>query len=378
MVTAERKPSLVVIQLSGGNDAMNTVVPYTNGIYHDSRKAIRLTEDIVLDLNGTLGLHPSMTAMKSLWDQGKMAIINGVGYPKPNRSHFRSMDIWHTAESEHIADSGWLGRTIRELDPGASNVITGINFGRGLPRALHCKGVPVASVGNLETYGLMPDIEDRRTRDLAVDIFARMYGPDDTRDAVLQAISETGTGAYLGADMLRAAPKMYNSTIEYETEVPIAQSLRDIAQVMLADLGTRVYYTLHGSFDTHAGELENHDKLWDEVSTAVGDFFADLEEHGRGEDAVVLIFSEFGRRIQDNGSGTDHGSGGVAFVLGNHIEGGIYGEYPSLELSAQVEGDMAFNNDFRSTYATLLDQWMGVDPFPILDGNYEQWDMIRR
>ena len=378
MVTAARKPSLVVIQLSGGNDAMNTVVPYTDGIYHDSRKAIHLTEENVIDLNGTLGLNPSMGPMKSLWDAGKMAIINGVGYPKPNRSHFRSMDIWHTAESDHIADSGWLGRTIRELDPGAENVITGINFGRGLPRALHCKGVPVASVGNLETYGLMPDIADRATRDLAVDVFARMYGPDDSRDSVLQAISETGMGAYLGADILRAAPEAYSSTIEFEADVPIAQNLRDISQVLLADLGTRVFYTQHAGYDTHAGELENHAQLWHELSTAVSDFMADLEEHGRGEDAVVMIFSEFGRRIQDNGSGTDHGSGGAAFVLGNAVKGGFYGEYPSLELSEQVQGDMRFNNDFRGIYATLLDQWMGIDPSTILNDNYEQFDLFRR
>ena len=224
----------------------------------------------------------------------------------------------------------------------------------------------------------MPDIADRMTRELAVDVFARMYGPDDTRDAVLQAISETGMGAYLGADILRAAPNAYSSTIEYEAEVPIAQSLRDISQVMLADLGTHVFYTQHAGYDTHAGELDNHAKLWHELSTAVNDFLADLEEHGRGDDAVVMIFSEFGRRIRDNGSGTDHGSGGVSFVLGNSVKGGFYGEYPSLEPNEQVEGDMRFNNDFRSTYATLLDQWMGVDPHTILDGNYEQFDMIRR
>ena len=332
----------------------------------------------MLDLDGTVGLHPSMGPMKGLWDDGKLAIIQGVGYPKPNRSHFRSMDIWHTAESAHVADSGWLGRTIRELDPDATNVITGINFGRGLPRALHAKGVPVASVGNLETYGLMPDIEDRKTREMAVDVFARMYGPDDGRDAVLQQISDTGMGAYLGADILRTAPKQYSSNVEYEAENTIAQSLRDIAQVMLADLGTRVFYTQHGGFDTHAGELENHARLWHEVSSAISDFLADLEEHGRSGDAVVMIFSEFGRRIKDNGSGTDHGSGGVAFVLGDPVKGGLYGEYPSLEPSEQIEGDMHFNNDFRSTYATLLDQWMGLDPFPILDGNYEQFDLIRR
>ena len=378
MVTANRKPSLVVIQLSGGNDAMNTVVPYTNGIYHDSRKAIHLSEDQVIDLNGTLGLSNSLGPMKSIWDAGNMAIIQGIGYPKPNRSHFRSMDIWHTAESDHIADSGWLGRTIRELNPDGKNVITGINFGRGLPRALHAKGVPVASVGNLATYGLMPDIADKMTRDLAVDVFARMYGPDDTRDAVLQQISNTGMGAYLGADILRAAPEAYSSTIEYQADVPIAQSLRDISQVMLADLGTRVFYTQHGGYDTHAGELDNHAKLWNDLSTAVNDFLADLDEHDRGDDAVVLIFSEFGRRIRDNGSGTDHGSGGVAFILGNSVKGGFYGEYPSLDPSEQVEGDMRFNNDFRGTYATLLDQWMGIDPHTILNDHYEQFDLIRR
>ena len=378
MVTANRKPSLVVIQLSGGNDAMNTVVPYTNGIYHDSRKAIHLSEDQVIDLNGTLGLSNSLGPMKSIWDAGKMAIIQGIGYPKPNRSHFRSMDIWHTAESDHIADSGWLGRTIRELNPEGKNVITGINFGRGLPRALHAKGVPVASVGNLATYGLMPDIADQMTRELAVDVFARMYGPDDTRDAVLQQISNTGMGAYLGADILRAAPEAYSSTIEYQADVPIAQSLRDISQVMLADLGTRVFYTQHGGYDTHAGELDNHAKLWNDLSTAVNDFLADLDEHERGDDAVVMIFSEFGRRIRDNGSGTDHGSGGVAFILGNSVKGGLYGEYPSLDPGEQVEGDMCFNNDFRGTYATLLDQWMGIDPYTILNDHYEQFDLIRR
>jgi uncharacterized protein (DUF1501 family) len=378
VVTANRKPSLVVIQLSGGNDAMNTVVPYTNGIYHDSRKAIHLSEDQVIALNGTLGLSNSLGPMKSIWDAGKMAIIQGIGYPKPNRSHFRSMDIWHTAESDHIADSGWLGRTIRELNPDGKNVITGINFGRGLPRALHAKGVPVASVGNLATYGLMPDIADKMTRDLAVDVFARMYGPDDTRDAVLQQISNTGMGAYLGADILRAAPEAYSSTIEYQADVPIAQSLRDISQVMLADLGTRVFYTQHGGYDTHAGELDNHAKLWNDLSTAVNDFLADLDEHERGDDAVVMIFSEFGRRIRDNGSGTDHGSGGVAFILGNSVKGGFYGEYPSLDPSEQVEGDMRFNNDFRGTYATLLDQWMGIDPYTILNDHYEQFDLIRR
>ena len=202
-MTSKRDPALVVIQLSGGNDALNTVVPYTNGIYQDSRKAIRLEEHEVLDLNGKLGLSPAMGPIKNLWDQGDVAIVNGIGYPKPNRSHFRSMDIWHTAESVDVAPDGWLGRTIREIDPEHQNVVAGVNFGRGLPRALHCKGVPVASVGNLATYGLMPDIDDMATRDLALNIFTRMYGPREGRDAILEAIGDTGMSAYLGADILR-------------------------------------------------------------------------------------------------------------------------------------------------------------------------------
>ena len=376
-MTSKRDPALVVIQLSGGNDALNTVVPYTNGIYQDSRKAICLEEHEVLDLNGKLGLSPAMGPIKNMWDQGDVAIVNGIGYPQPNRSHFRSMDIWHTAESVDVAPDGWLGRAIREIDPEHQNVVAGVNFGRGLPRALHCKGVPVASVGNLATYGLMPNIDDMATRDLALNIFTRMYGPREGRDAILEAIGDTGMSAYLGADILRAAPEQYRSSIEYGDNM-IAQQMKDIAQVMLADVGTRIFYTQHGSYDTHSGELLNHYTLWDELSNAVSDFFADLEEHGREDDAVVMVFSEFGRRIDDNGSGTDHGSGGVAFVMGSNVKGGLYGEYPSIEPIDQVEGDMAYNNDFRGLYATLLDGWMGIDPNTILGGNYEQFDMIAR
>jgi uncharacterized protein (DUF1501 family) len=151
-----------------------------------------------------------------------------------------------------------------------------------------------------------------------------------------------------------------------------------IAQVMTADLGTRVYYTLHGSFDTHAGELSAHSKLWDDVSGAIGDFMDDLEEQGLADDTVVLMYSEFGRRIRDNGAGTDHGSGGTAFVVGGAVKGGLYGEFPSLDEDKQLEGDMHFNNDFRSTYSTILDGWLGLDPVPITNGAYEQFDFIAK
>ncbi len=370
------KRALIVVQLNGGNDCLNTVIPYGNGLYYDFRPAVHIPAEEVLPIDDDFGFNPNMGPIKALWDQGKVAVINGIGYPTPNRSHFRSMDIWHTAEPDKIATQGWLGRAVRDLDPKGENVLTGVNFGRGLPRSLGCKGVPVASVGNLETYGLFPDVQDERMKEYALEAFSKMYGGQG-RDAVLEFLGRTGTDALKGADILRTAPAKYSSTIEYATN-PIAQSLKNAAQVMFADLGTRVYYTQHASFDTHGGELTTHAKLWQEVSGAVGDFYADLEEHNRQNDAIILVWTEFGRRIRDNGSGTDHGSGGVAFVIGGSVTGGMYGEYPSLREEDQLDGDLHFNNDFRSTYSTVLERWMGLDAAPIVNGHFEHFAFIEK
>ena len=368
--------SVVVLQLSGGNDALNTVIPYNDERYYDNRPFVNIPQDEVLRLDDKLGLNPSLAPIKALWDEGKVALINGVGYPNPNRSHFRSMDVWHTAESEQIAEEGWLGKAIRELDPKGDNVLTGVNFGRGLPRALYAKGVPVASVGNLETYGLFPDIKDEATRNLALEAFSQMYGGSG-KDVIANFISQTGTDALKGADILRVAPRKYTSGVEY-ADNPIAQNMKSIAQVMTADLGTRVYYTQHGSFDTHASELASHPKLWQDVSGAVSDFMDDMREHGKEDDVVVLLFSEFGRRIRDNGAGTDHGSGGVAFVIGGEVNGGMYGDFPSLAEDRQLEGDLHFSNDFRNTYSTIAERWLGIDPALATNGQYEQFDFLSK
>ena len=367
--------SVVVVQLSGGNDYMNTLVPYNNGLYYDYRPTVHIEQDEVLKIDEEVGFRTSMEPIKRLWDEGKVAVINGIGYPNPNRSHFRSMDIWHTALPDDIGTEGWLGRSIRELDPDKENVLTGVNFGRGLPRALGCRGVPVASVGNLETYGLFPDIKDETLRKYALEAFAKMYGGARGKSPVMDFLGQTGLDALKGADILRTAPAKYMSNVEY-ADNPIASSLKSAAQVMFADLGTRVFYTQHGSFDTHSGELDSHTKLWTEVAGAIGDFTDDLKEHDREDDAVIFVFSEFGRRVKDNGSGTDHGSGGVAFIIGNSVKGGMYGEYPSLKEEDQLEGDLHFNNDFRQTYTTILENWMGLDAAPIVNGRFESFDLI--
>jgi uncharacterized protein (DUF1501 family) len=330
-----------------------------------------------LPLNDEIGLHPTMGPIKALYDEGKVAIIQGIGYPNPNRSHFRSMDIWHTCEPDKVGDEGWLGRALRDLDPQKENVLTGVNFGRGLPRALVAPGIPVASVGNLETYGVLTGIEAEDQRMKALETFSNVYSPMIGQGVVLDYFARTGLDALKGADILSTAPEKYSSSVTYGNDT-VAQYMRNIVQTHLAEFGTRVFYTTapYNSFDTHAGELANHTKLWSETSNAIGAFYEDLKEHDATEEVVLLVFTEFGRRVHDNGSGTDHGAGGHAFVIGDKVKGGLYGEYPSLQQGQLVEGDLRFNNDFRGLYTTLLERWLHLEAKPIVNGEFEQFDFI--
>ena len=367
-------PVLVVLQLSGGNDVLNTVVPYGDGLYYDFRPTTGITEDNVIPLDGRFGLHPAMGRIKDLWDQGNVAVVNGIGYPKPDRSHFRSMDIWHTAEPEKLIAEGWLGRVIREFDPDKQNVCTGVSFGTGMPRAMYLSGTPAMSVSQLEGYGLLTTLSGEKQR-RALNAFTRMYMPEEfeEQNMMLEHIGQTGIDAMTGADLLKAAPLGYQSNVEYAPD-PLSQSLRGIAQVHLAGLGTRVFYTQIGGFDVHGNEVNMQSKLWDNVSRSVGDFFDDLKEHDAADEVVMLVFTEFGRRVKDNGNGTDHGSGGGAFLIGERVNGGFYSDYPSLAPSEQLNGDLHFNNDFRSLYSSVLDQWLGINPAPIVNGKFDQFD----
>ena len=365
-------PVLVVVQLTGGNDFMNTVVPYTNPIYYDSRTKVVVPQDQVLPIDDALGFHPNLGPLKELHDQGKVAVIQGIGYPNSDRSHFRGMDIWHTCEPDKVATEGWLGKAIRELDPNKENVLTGVNLGRGLPRAMAAPGVPVTSVGDLDNYGLMTGISEEQRRNRALEIFKRMYGPAVGTGPVMDYLAQTGTDVLSGADRLKEAPVKYSSDVEYADDF-IAKSLRDVVRVHTAGMGTRIFYTSHGGYDTHSNQMPTHPKLLAELSGAIMDFFQDLRDHDATEEVVMLVFTEFGRRMQDNGSGTDHGSGGGAFIIGDRVKGGLYAEYPSLDPSQWENGeDLKHTIDFRGVYATVLEQWLGVDPGPIVGGTFEQ------
>ena len=378
MATTKKDPVVVVLQMTGANDYLNTIIPYTNEHYHDARPRVGIPADQVLPIDGELGFNPNMGPIKKLYDEGKMAIIHGIGYENSPRSHFRSMDIWHTCEPDIVGTEGWAGRVIRDLDPRGENVLKGINFGQGLPRALALRGVPVTSVSGLESYGVLssvPGVSAEEEHNKILDRFARMYSPTIGTGPVMDYLGQTGRDALKGADIIRSAPEQYSSTVEY-ADTPIAKYLRDIAQVYLADLGTQMFYTQHGSFDSHFNQPPMHIKLWTDMSRAISDFFDDLAEHDAGDNLIMVLFTEFGRRVRDNGTGTDHGAGGAAFVIGNQVKGGMYSTYPSLRPEDLTQGDLEPNYDFRGLYSTVIEKWLGLDAVPIVGGNFEQLDFV--
>jgi uncharacterized protein (DUF1501 family) len=281
------------------------------------------------------------------------------------------MDIWHTCEPDKLGTEGWLGRATREIDPNKENVVTTVSFGPSLFRALALPGVPVACVDDLESFGMLTGITEEQQRSKIIDRFTRLYSPTIGSGFVMDYLGQTGLDSLAAADILKAAPEKYSSNVEYP-ESTIAKKLKGIAQVHLADLGTRIFYCDHGSFDSHSNQVGMLDKLWKDVSEGVEAFFDDLKEHEAGDNVIMLVFSEFGRRVHDNGSGTDHGAAGAAFILGENVKGGEYSEYPSTAPEDLEQGDLVPNTDFRGVYSTILEDWMGLDAHPLVGGAFEK------
>ncbi len=369
MVTKEKDPVVVILQLSGGNDYFNTIIPYNDSNYYDNRPSLQISQEDMLTIDQEFAMHPAMGPMRELYKSGNMAIIHGIGYANSPRSHFRSMDIWHTAEPDKVGTEGWLGRAVRELDPNAENPVTAVNIGQGLPRALVAPGVSVASVADLSTYGLLTSVEQDSVREKMLTRFSNMYGAALGSGQVMDYLGQTGIDALKGADILKVAPDKYESDVEY-SESSIGKNLRDVATIHKANLGTRVFYTQHGSFDTHAAQAPTHADLWKDVSNAVQDFWDDLKETDHDENVVMFLFSEFGRRVRDNGSGTDHGAAGVSFVIGPRVNGGMYSRYPETRAEALEQGDLVPNQDFRGVYTTILENWLEVEAAPIVNGSF--------
>ncbi len=368
---AANDPCVVVLQLTGGNDYINTMIPYNNPLYRDNRPAVGLPDDSMIHLDKDYAIPNYMAPMKKFWDDKKLAVLHGVGFKDSPRSHFRAMDIWHTCEPEKVGTEGWLGRVAREFDPKKENVVQVVSMGPSLPRSLVAPGVPVACVaGPLERYGFLPQVQGNE-RAHVLDRFAKMYAPAIGRGAVMDYLSETAINSLKGEDIIKVVPASYSSTVQYPNS-PIARKLKGIAQVHIGEIGSRIFYCDHSTFDTHAGQNPGHGNLWSAVSQGIEAFFADLREHNKSDNVIMLLFSEFGRRVHDNGSGTDHGAGGVAFVIGEKVKGGHYGEMPSMKAEHLVQGDLDPNMDFRSVYSTILDKWLKLNPAPIVNGTFEK------
>ncbi len=370
---------LLVLQLSGGNCGLNTIVPYTNDIYYKARPKLAVPKKDVLKINDELGFCPEFASLKPLYDEGKMAVIHGVGYPNPNRSHFRSMEIWHTAsDSDKSEKYGWIGRyfdnACKGCDPTAA-----VNIGKLAPQSF-ASGAPMGvSVEDPEMYQWSNSGEGTpAAMKAATEFFKKINNkssgpapgnPDMmAQPASLDYLQRTAMNAQLSSDQIRAVVKNYHSAVAYP-DTAIGAGLKLVAQLIAGKLPTRIFYVTHGGFDTHSNQLVDQKRLLTELSTAMAAFYQDIEQQGNADRLLSFGFSEFGRRVAENASGgTDHGVAGQIYVFGNKIKPGLHGEQPSL--TDLDQGDLKHSIDFRSVYATVIEKWLGAKSQPILGRAY--------
>lgn len=351
---ADPVPTLVVVELRGGNDGLNTVVPYGDDVYHQNRPTLRIDPAEVLKLDDHVGLHPAMEGLRRIWEDGNLAIIQGVGYPHPNRSHFRSMEIWQSGHTEALPTTGWLG-TVTDHDP----AVESCHIGSG--------PVPLAVQGRKSTAPTVGDLQDYRLR------FGHRLPATGGRyaDPVLEEIRQRFDGAQEMAD-LPAGIETTNDSLEKGS---LRARLAMIRTLIESGAPFRIFYTVLGGFDTHVGQRFVHRDLLENLSNSVSNFLTELRERRLGERVVVLVLSEFGRRVRENGNqGTDHGTAAPVFVLGEPVRGGLHGPYP--DLANLIDGDPEHAIDFREVYATLLDSWLGCPSERILGGRFEHLPIL--
>lgn len=367
----EPEKVLVVIQLLGGNDGLNTVVPHGHDGYNRGRRTLRLNPGSLHRLDDAIGLHPGLGGMAKLVEQGRLAVVQGVGYPNPDRSHFRSMEIWESARTETGAiETGWLGRALDSVPPRPGGDLPALHIGaRKLPIALQAKRSAVPSLETLEQFRLKltGDAVSQRT---ARQGLADVAGLDrsETDDPLLAFVRRSTLAAYESSKRLEALDQKADGA-KYP-EFGLAQRLKLIARILKAGFGTRIYYTALDGFDTHANQLASHAALMTELSDSVAAFHADLATAGQSNRVAVLVFSEFGRRLAENASaGTDHGAAAPVFVMGPVRQAGLIGAHPSLE--DLDDGDPKFHTDFRRVYAALLQDWLGLEATSVLGPGFD-------
>ncbi|MDQ2824525.1 MAG: DUF1501 domain-containing protein [Verrucomicrobiota bacterium] len=376
-VSGKEGTILVVLQMAGGNDGLNMVVPYADDAYHRARPRLGLAADKVLKIDNYAGLNGILTGLKSLFDDGHLAVVQGVGYPNPNRSHFRSTEIWQSAsDPERMVSEGWLGRYFDNCCAGADPTI-GVAIGEEMPQAFAAKTPTGITFSRPEQFrwrpsdpnsGRMSDEESffRQLNEAGGEengitasdgaSVTALSGKTKSDLSTMDFLQRTALDAQLSSDKILAIARKYKSNVPYPPG-QLAASLNTIARMIAGGLPTRVYYTSQGGFDTHAGQMNAHERLMGDFNDAVSAFVADLKQQKNFERVLIMTFSEFGRRVGENANGgTDHGAAAPMFVLGGAVKPGLFGRCPSL--TDLDRGDLKFNTDFRSVYGTVLDRWL--------------------
>ncbi|HEV7662628.1 MAG TPA: DUF1501 domain-containing protein [Chloroflexota bacterium] len=374
---SKSKNILVVLQLSGGNDGINTLIPFADPNYAKLRPSLGIAATDVLKLTDSVGLNPSLGKLKALYDQGKMAVVQGVGYPNPNRSHFRSMDIWHSAAPDTFERSGWLGRYVAACQCAQDNALPAVSVGDQLNTMFWTETTLVPAVASIGAYSFLTDTKYKNDRTYQMQTLQNIYSQAGNWSPYEGLIRRGTLNALSSSDDLQKVAAAYKSPVAYPNNNGLANQLKLVAQVIAGNLGTRLFSVSMGGFDTHANQKDNQNKLLGQLGDAVDAFMQDLASLKVQDNVTIMTFSEFGRRAKQNGSnGTDHGTAEPMFIIGNQVKGGLYGSYPSLS-DLDNNGDIKFGADFRSVYAGLLKDIVGADPTPILAGGYSPMAVVR-
>jgi uncharacterized protein (DUF1501 family) len=392
IATGKDSPILVLIQLAGGNDGLNAVVPYTNDFYYKARPTIAIPANQVLPLNDTLGLNPAMAGFKNLFDAGRLAIVNGVGYPNPNRSHFRATEIWQTAsDSEKYLTDGWLGRYFDNACAGCDPTVA-INIGPRLPQAFSSHTPTGISLENPDSYRFMGagqnDDEELAYRSMysggseeaatsggSISMVSGTVTLQNGQSAV-DFLERTSMDAQISSDKIRAIAGKTKNNAVYPGSA-LSRNLQLVARLLAGGLPTRIFYVSQGGYDTHTGQRGGQDGRLKELGDAMKAFTDDLTAMGLFDRVMIMTFSEFGRRVNENGSrGTDHGAAAPMFLIGSKIKSGLLGVEPSLAPADLQDGDIKYNTDFRSVYASILQNWLNTPSMPILGRQFDTLPII--
>ncbi|MEA2642902.1 MAG: hypothetical protein QOF51_4296 [Chloroflexota bacterium] len=368
---------LVVVQMQGGNDGLNTVVPYGVDGYHEARPAIGFKDSEVLPLTDRIGLHPSMTALRDLYQAGQVAIIQGVGYPNQsqNLSHFRATDIWLSAAPDRYENNGWLGDYLAAEGAGQTNPLYAASVTDTLSHAFTSSGVTVPAIGSVGTYQFRTDARYPNDRQSKLGFVQWAASQDYSASPLEEWIARTTSAAITTSENVQAIVKNYQTDVNYP-RFSLGNSLKTVAQLMSGNMGTRVYYVSFGGFDTHSNERNTHANLLGGMSDSIAAFLQDTERLGIRDRIVLMTFSEFGRRVGENASqGTDHGTAAPMFVVGSRVKGGLYGDQPSLT-ALDDNKNLKYGVDFRSVYGTALENWLGADQQATLGARYENVGFI--